>query len=167
MELIDSWEIDGPLEGLKFKVEIVRDNDTEPFEKVARPKTNPNEPTEYDYVPQECYDSEDIGAWCREEWIYVGTIVTPVYQDTAIPEAAASLWGTEWGSHWNADKRRCVDHALAPSSEGGYDLPGECMDNLKGDALDDAMIKQNLKMLNAQKRTDALVTLSDLLKAAK
>jgi len=166
MEPIDSWEIDGPIEGLKFKVVIVRDDDKKPYELVARPKTHPNEPPRYRKVREECYSRKDVTAWKKDEWQYVGTIVTPVYQGIEISEAEASLWGIEWGDHWNIDNRRCVDHVVS-SEEGCYDLPGECMDNLKSGALDDAIVERNLAMLNEQERAEKLAALNDLLKAAK
>lgn len=156
MEPIDSWEIDGPIKGLKFRVTIVRDDDVLPYveENGAR-------------VYDECYDKKDIEAWHADKWEFVITIVTPVFRGIPIGEATASLGGTQWGDYWNLDNRRCVDHVLAPTKESGYDLPGECMDYLKGAALDVEIMSERHTAESHEVRAQQLGELRTELKIRK
>lgn len=60
-------------EGRALTVSVVRDDDETPFD-------------------AECYTAEDIDAWRRDEWIYVGVLIN----EGATP--LDSLWGLEFGS---------------------------------------------------------------------
>lgn len=55
---------------------------------------------DYDGDPREhgdCYTDEDIDAWERDVWRYVGVTVTPLdVPDGAGYQLAASLWGVEF-----------------------------------------------------------------------
>lgn len=56
---------------------------------------------DYDVRPESDGDwasQEDIDAWKRDEWRYVGVIVTPVIAGTEIEGADDSLWGCAWGT---------------------------------------------------------------------
>lgn len=55
------------------------------------------QPTDYD-----CYDDEQIAAWRRDEWWYVGVIVevTAEVGDATVELANESLWGIDYDG-WN------------------------------------------------------------------
>lgn len=92
MENIESWNVElREIPGLRFRVRIVPDELSTPTEK-------------YD----ESYaDLDEIEAsWSRDDWQFVGTIVTPVYMGMPCTWAKASLWGTEWGAFPGASQGR-------------------------------------------------------------
>jgi hypothetical protein len=54
------------------------------------PDTNANP------LDADCYSDADIAAWKRDEWQYVGIVVTVTLDGVEIGQS--SLWGTEFGS---------------------------------------------------------------------
>lgn len=52
----------------------------------------PDDTSPYD---SDCYDEEQIKSYMRDEWSYVGTIVTASL--AGVPLGSSSLWGSEYG----------------------------------------------------------------------
>lgn len=58
----------------------------------------------------ECYSDEDIAAWKRDEWTYVGVSVVVMRPDGATGESA--LWGIEQGDYWPGSDESDIWHAV-------------------------------------------------------
>jgi hypothetical protein len=58
-------------EGISFTVALYADDYNTPFD-------------------VECYSAEDIAAWCKDQWAYVGVVLTTTMSQ-------ASVWGVEYG----------------------------------------------------------------------
>jgi hypothetical protein len=76
-------------------------------------------PTDYD-----CYSRGQVEAWERDEWRYVGVVLSVSVGDTEIEPHAVSLWGIECnfpGSDKNAHLTACandlLDEALTEARE--------------------------------------------------
>ncbi|WP_431911669.1 hypothetical protein [Nonomuraea jabiensis] len=75
---------------ITYQVRVEEDWDSKPFD-------------------ADCYSDADIEAWRRDEWHYVGVIVTPVVAGIPIDAAEDSLWGVEWGQLPDLDRYLGMD----------------------------------------------------------
>lgn len=75
MDVIDRKQL-GMIDGFAIEAVIVPDLDANPDE-------------------ADCYDEADKAAWRRDEWSYVGTIVTASQHGVEL--GSSSLWGSEYG----------------------------------------------------------------------
>lgn len=63
-------------EGFDFVARLQYDTDTKP--------------TDFD-----CYDPEDVERWNRDEWFYVGVVLSVSRNGVELSDHAASLWGVD------------------------------------------------------------------------
>lgn len=83
---IDSTTIKDPqIAGLSYKIAVVPDLDSSPDD-------------------ADCYTATQKAAWARDEWSYVGVIVTPVVNGTELLDFDDSLWGLEYGDFTMTDE---------------------------------------------------------------
>lgn len=50
-----------------------------------------------------CYTADDVAAWRRDEWEYVGVVV--VASRAGVDLGSAAIWGMDTGSYWDAITR--------------------------------------------------------------
>ncbi|MEV4454454.1 hypothetical protein [Microbispora sp. NPDC049633] len=86
MNKIDSREI--TRDGITYRVDVYPDTDATPND-------------------ADCYSPADIAAWRRDDWHFVGVVVTPIVNGVEIGGADASLWGLQYG--WAPSWRRYID----------------------------------------------------------
>lgn len=67
-----SWSVDG----FDIVAHIEYDHDTRP--------------TDFD-----CYDDEQIKAWCNDEWFFCGIVLAVSRNNVELTDHAASLWGVD------------------------------------------------------------------------
>jgi hypothetical protein len=75
-------------------------------------------PTDFD-----CYFPEQVESWNRDEWSFVGVVLSVFVDDVCVSEHAASLWGIDCN---------------VPGSDNDY--LSECADDLLLEALEAARV---------------------------
>ena len=124
---------DATIPGLSYRVTVVPDLDA------GRPEDN-----------GDCYTPAQIAAWSRDDWLYVGVIVTPVIGGTDITASEQSLWGNEYGDFLLTDEddnttgRRRIDLDYMIGGETGHpeyaypvpDLISEARESLPGHVIE-------------------------------
>lgn len=70
---------DSDIAGLSYRIDIEPDYDGSPHD-------------------AECYTTLQIAAWERDEWSYVGVIITPLIAGMELDMCSDSLWGLEYGN---------------------------------------------------------------------
>ncbi|PVA17108.1 hypothetical protein DDJ46_17820 [Mycobacteroides abscessus] len=75
MDIIDQKDL-GIIDGFNVVVYLVPDVDSTPYD-------------------ADCYSDDDIAAWKRDDWGYVGTIVKASREGIVLGES--SLWASEYG----------------------------------------------------------------------
>ena len=68
--------IEWTAEGFDIVARLMYDTDTKP--------------TDYD-----CYDTEDVERWNRDDWFYVGVVLSVSCNGVDLSDHAASLWGID------------------------------------------------------------------------
>ena len=92
MGIIDSTAIPDPrVEGLSYLVQVVPDTDVSPGE--------------FGLYPESAYTQSQYDAWKRDEWSYVGVIVTPIIAGEQYERFSDSLWGVEYGYYLLTDEQ--------------------------------------------------------------
>jgi hypothetical protein len=110
MDTIDSKHV-GTVDGFEINARIVPDTDARPDD-------------------CDCYDAEDLAAWQRDDWSYVGTIVTASREGIELGES--SLWGSEYGS------LPTVDHFVNPLDGTGDEFVNGYGPQLIAEAIEEA-----------------------------
>lgn len=110
MDSIDSRVVE--LLGMKWNVNVYHDEDGTPYD-------------------ADCYSREDIAAWKRGEWEYVGIEVTPVDMPAGV-DVGASLWAIEWGTLPEHNAPLDLDYYLADPDGHVAALVGEARATLLG-----------------------------------
>lgn len=76
MDLIDSVTVER--NGIGYRIDLHEDDRTTP-------------------AHADCYDAADVEAWKKDEWRYVGIIVTPVIDGMDLESCSVDLWSLEYG----------------------------------------------------------------------
>lgn len=88
--IIETRTIKDPkIAGLSYRIDIVPDYDAD-------------SPADLLY-PEGSYTQKQVDAWERDEWSYVGVIVTPKIADMDLDRFADSLWCVEYGYYLLTD----------------------------------------------------------------
>lgn len=81
----------------------------------------------------ECYSPEIIRAWRRDEWFYVGVVLSIHLDDATLDDHAAALWGVECnfpGGDGNAYLSEIADDLLSEAIERADTLRAELIQKL-------------------------------------
>jgi len=142
--IYDDWFEDSEIEGLRFRVDVATDEETNPrkFGDSITP--------------------EQVRRWEQGLWEFVTVTVVPVYGDVEIDECAASLGGVVSG-FFDSGQERIGREQLAeyPVTE----LVDEALGKLRGPALGSAVAGFLQDAIDAQEDADKLKELQASLAA--
>lgn len=70
----------------------------------------------------DCYDEEEVSRWKRDDWKYVGIVISVFAEDIKILSNAAALWGVECNLSESGNES---------ITELAYELAEQCMPDVK------------------------------------